>query len=645
MSAQRRPLAAALLAAAALAACSSGGTDDVEERANSARLPAIAFVGDDPTPGPLDFGTERRVGLRLDPGGTARLEITSDAERWRSGDRIALDVRVDGSKQDRAAVRLVGDSTTAADRTALAKRWTTLTFVPRSGETAWDLAFEPTRGEEFGLFAANPRVLRYGAEHDVVVLIVSDTHRWDHLSAMGEISRAKTPALDRLARRGGTFTNCYTSTNITNPSHISLMTGIHLRDTRIADNGTPLHESATTLAERFQAAGYQTFGIVSAPHLRDAESGLGQGFDRFEGPIELVRQGGRDGALSLALARKWVAQSRGAPLFLFVHVFDAHSPYDVAEDRMGELTAGRPDPRVFGDVLQMDPERTPAWVTMRGYRDAPFVSRLYSAEIEDLDDELAGLFEEPHLSGATIAFTSDHGEALGERGILWQHGTLQNATVHVPLIVVGDGIAPLKRTNQPVRQIDLAHTLIAMAGLEAGDFPGRDLREALDEEQPLVPRFALGAGGVSASIESDGWFFEMYLKEYTNKSTKWVYPMGACYLFHIEDDPRCTENLAADEFERSKRMRARLLQWLSDAESTGLHPTNYEVPPEAVARLKALGYSGRLDEVLEWWNPEARDAEWTSNPLHLAFEGDGDADLLRDALVPDRIVPYPEVRR
>ena len=128
-----------------------------------------------------------------------------------------------------------------------------------------------------------------------VLLVTSDTHRADHLGSAKSGVDILTPNLDALANRGILFENCFTATNVTNPSHIAMMTAVHPRDTAILNNYRPLIEDANTLAERFREAGYATIAVTSTNHLGHESSGLGQGFDRMyrprHTPADVTRSG------------------------------------------------------------------------------------------------------------------------------------------------------------------------------------------------------------------------------------------------------------------------------------------------------------------------------------------------------------------
>jgi arylsulfatase A-like enzyme len=155
-----------------------------------------------------------------------------------------------------------------------------------------------------------------------VLLVTSDTHRGELLGTTAG-GLVRTPALDALAARGVVFLDAMSTSNATNPSHAALMTGLHPRDTRVVTNRDPLARRAVTLAERFAAAGYRTAATYSAFHLDDATSGLGQGFDRYEGPgaptgldfdaFEGASSSVRDGALTVERALAHVDDGSAVP--------------------------------------------------------------------------------------------------------------------------------------------------------------------------------------------------------------------------------------------------------------------------------------------------------------------------------------------
>ena len=136
---------------------------------------------------------------------------------------------------------------------------------------------------------------------------------------------ARTPTLDRLAARGVLFEDCVSSANVTLPSHAALMTGTSPRDTGVVNNADFLGDDPVTLAERFRDAGWVTYAAVSAGGLLDDRSGLGQGFDR------MAESGWRSLSARdrVPLLEDWLDEATEKPIFVWLHVFDAHAPYAV----------------------------------------------------------------------------------------------------------------------------------------------------------------------------------------------------------------------------------------------------------------------------------------------------------------------------
>ncbi|MFT7678581.1 MAG: hypothetical protein ACI8QC_002574 [Planctomycetota bacterium] len=119
--------------------------------------------------------------------------------------------------------------------------------------------------EEDGLCALGlPELISRREKPKTVLLVTSDTHRADYLGASNSGVFVKTPDLDALAARGVLFEDCGSVTNVTNPSHIAMLTGTPVRDTGIVDNATPVSEQAETLAEAFSNRGYLTYASASA---------------------------------------------------------------------------------------------------------------------------------------------------------------------------------------------------------------------------------------------------------------------------------------------------------------------------------------------------------------------------------------------
>lgn len=459
-----------------------------------------------------------------------------------------------------------------------------LSFEGERVRARWEV-----RGEVApGCVVAEPGLLHPGGEPRRVLLITSDTHRYDHLGTAGRGVEIQTPALDALSGSGLHFEDCFSSTNVTNPSHVSLMTGRSPRDTGIRINNAILSEEAPTLAEAFQQAGFVTYSSVSIKHLSPGLSGLGQGFDRSASP---QRSRSRDAERTVEQALEWLDQSSELSVFLWLHLFDAHTPYET-EDSFTQLYYEEPEaaydparefagevPEVVRDVLY--PE----------LRDIELPRAQYKAEISYLDTHLGSLLAHPSLQDAIIGFTADHGESLGAHGIYFSHDALYLDSIHVPLILRFPGGPAGVRSRAPVEQIDLGRTLLDLAGLVGADFPGRNLLERLGEgagEGP--PRFALSAHQRSASITREGWHLILNLGDKGGVLTLEDPVLHSVELYELSADPGCERDLLDREEERARRLRRELVAWLLDAQHLDWD-AEVLTDAETIAELEALGYA------------------------------------------------------
>ena len=396
-----------------------------------------------------------------------------------------------------------------------------------------------------------PRVETERESAHSVLLVTSDTHRADSIGAAGLGVAVQTPAIDALAARGILFENCWSMTNVTIPSHVSIMTATSPRDTGVLDNFTRVSNEARTLAECFQDAGYLSFAVVSAPHLSDAGSGLGQGFDRISAPRDI---GKRRSAQSIEQLNEWLDDAQGQNLFVWLHVFDAHTPYEPPPEfqaRYWPADRNAFDPQL-PELKIPEPFRHE---TPDGLRDPGLLQARYRGEISYLDTQLAGVFQIPRFAQGLIALTADHGECLGEHEIYWDHAGLYTQSIHVPLILAWPGAPAGQRVSRPVSQLDLAQTVLQLAGVQDASLPGMSL---LNESQPPDPaRFAISAGADRASVSLKSWHLIVSLTKHLGvvNGESAVFPAHGLELFDLSQDPNCEHNLALQEVDRARQLR------------------------------------------------------------------------------------------
>lgn len=286
------------------------------------------------------------------------------------------------------------------------------------------------------------------------VLVTLDTTRADAIGAYGERTDV-TPHLDALARDGVRFDRAYSVTPLTIPAHSSIMTGLYPPRHGVRDNGDFfLGDDADTLAERLGRAGYRT-GAAVAAEVTSHHWGFAQGFGTFLDDMGATQRDrwrvARRGDAVVDDALGWLgAQSEAEPWFLWVHLFDPHTPYDA--------------PVAFAAQFPNDP---------------------YRAEVAYADSQVGRLLDvvaaRPDADRTWIVVVADHGEGLGEHGEATHGVLLYDPTIRVPLIIHGPGVRP-GVVATPASLVDLAPTLLDLAGLPAQGLDGRSLTPELRGE-------------------------------------------------------------------------------------------------------------------------------------------------------------------
>ncbi len=439
-----------------------------------------------------------------------------------------------------------------------------------------------------------------GAGRDVepiptVVLISIDTLRADHLGCYGN-TIVKTPRLDALASEGVRFAQAIATAPTTLNSHTSLMTGTYGHTHGAARNGFVVAERNEMLAEVLRGAGYRTAGFIGAFPLQ-SRFGFAQGFDHYDEP-ELLRSGEEVNASALA----WLDEREEGPLFLFLHYWDSHRPFDPPPpfDRMyrtDDLDVGASMEEL--DALRLDMK---AGVPV-GERNR-ITRELYAGAVSHVDqvvgELLDGLKERGLYDDALILVTSDHGEAIDEHWEYWDHGeSTYETTIHVPLIVrLPGGERGGTTEDRLVSLVDVMPTVLdlvdarvppAVSGvgfgtlLRGGSLPPRAPVFA-EATKPHDPKYEKAGAWVNAR------------KFQTARGPRWKLIRraadGVSELYDLERDPGETANVFADPGEGGLRRRAELAQSLDDwRSSAGAVRTEQDDSTEVLDGLKSLGYA------------------------------------------------------
>lgn len=352
----------------------------------------------------------------------------------------------------------------------------------------------------FGLASCGP------SPAPVVVLVSWDTTRADALGCYADVAHwgldlpssrrptPHTPQLDALAASGVRHQWAIAHAPTTLASHTSLMSGRDTRGARVPRNGFPVEPDVPLLAPRFTAAGWQSLAVVGASVL-SRDMGLSRGFLAYDDRItqKVRRRYERSAAdvvdRTLAMLDRRGLADRWTPLFLFVHFFDAHSPWDTGP---AELRAALVDPDYAGTVDGSSDSVD--WLVKAtrqgrvGSSDRIQARALYLAEVAAMDAALGtlldGLRERFTMEDSLVVVVGDHGEALDlPANRPYGHGfDVDLVASHVPFVASGTGRFEVPAgvvVERPVGLMDVAPTIAAMVGLDADpSAQGLDLQPA-----------------------------------------------------------------------------------------------------------------------------------------------------------------------
>jgi len=402
-----------------------------------------------------------------------------------------------------------------------------------------------------------------------VLLVTIDTLRADHTSAYG-YAIPTTPNLELLASQGLRFAHMYAASSTTGPSHASLFSGRPQRSVGYMKNGHVLNGDVTTLAEILTEAGYETAAFVSSGPVH-ASFGFAQGFQTFDAEPGATTRRKKNGTIPKArrgdetakAVVRWLAKRGDSrPLFVWVHLFDPHAPYNPPKPFRGEWAKGTS-------------------TTVRGY----------DSEVHFADEQLGKIvraFEKATgPAGAIVAVTADHGEGLGDHD--WRgHGVnLHEEAVRIPLVLTWKGHLPAGEVvDAPATHMDVAPTILDLVGIRPpADYEGIVLTADAPADRPIF----------------------VQRREYRSKRDKgkrvrgdmiavmqgrWKYirapDEGLFELYDTREDPHEQTNVVDRYPDQHQRLDRMIDEWVA-----GHPPPNYvqpELSDEDRRALRALGY-------------------------------------------------------
>ena len=381
-----------------------------------------------------------------------------------------------------------------------------------------------------------------------IILISVDTLRADRLSAEA------TPNIDKLTHGGTSFTQETSMVPLTLPSHVSMLTSTYPFVSGVEDNGDRLAPGAVTLATTLRSGGYQTAAFLGS-FVLDRRFGLDQGFETYDSPAGALNSGSdpgdikRKGQAVAHAGEAWLGTHSDRPFFLFLHLYDLHTPYNLSSEEEAKYGKG-----YDGELRYID------------------------HVIGDFWDYLAA---HDLVNQSLIVFTSDHGEGLGDHGESTHGFFIYQSTLHVPLIIHWPvGKAPMaERVDTPASLLDLSPTILdavrlpvpqAMQGTSMLSAGGRR-RDVFSES--LYPQRHFGSSALTALRSGHYKYIEAPRPEF----------------YDLAKDPGESTNLYPSKISVASAYRERLTQ-LRTVHKARTQAGSNALSPEAIERLHALGY-------------------------------------------------------
>jgi N-acetylglucosamine-6-sulfatase len=426
-------------------------------------------------------------------------------------------------------------------------------------------AADPFRAEGPGLAQATaPRN---------VIFILSDDHRYDFMGFHpGAPEWLQTPAMDRMAASGAHIENAFVTTSLCSPSRASILTGRYAHRHGVVDNTSPIPEGTVFFPEYLQKAGYRT-AYVGKWHMGE-DAGSDQprpGFDHwisfrgqgvYTNPLlnvngEPRQMQGYTTDILTDEAISWLEGQRkqDAPFFLYLSHKAVHAEFVPSDRHQGRYAAETiPYPESMADTENNYREK-PQWVEAQrnswhgvdymyhGQFDFDTFYRRYAETLLALDESVGRVLDFLDKSGLAqntlVVYMGDNGFLLGEHGLIDKRNAYEES-MRVPMLAYAPGlITPASKVTAVVRNIDVAPTILELAGTRSEhDVDGRSVLRALRGEP----------------VDEQGEFLYEYYWEYAFPHTPTTFALRGdrfkYILYHGVWDKNELYDLVADPEER-----------------------------------------------------------------------------------------------
>ncbi len=438
-----------------------------------------------------------------------------------------------------------------------------------------------------------------------IIFYFSDQQRADTCGCYGQ-TLPLTPVADALAAEGALFEHAFSPQPVCGPARACFQTGRFPTATGCFRNNVALPLDADTIGRRFEAAGYET-AYVGKWHLAsDGALESSPAIDYHHSAVPPERRGGYTGFWRASDVLEFTSDSRGGYVFdedMRKREFSGYRT-DCITDFALEFLEGRTGERPFFlTVSHIEPHHQNDAGHYQGpagskekYRHAvlPHDLEVLGGDAEEeypdylgacgsVDRNLGRIVETLKRKGlyedTVIVFTSDHGSHFRTRnrdgrlnGYDDYKRTGHDAALRVPLVIRGGRFRGGRTVRELVSTASLARTLLAAAGIPAGErMDGEDLARLLDGPVPGRPNevFAqISESRVGRVLRTERFKYGVYAPHKHGGRFMDSGEYADDYLYDLDRDPWELEDRADDPAYREEklRLRERLLAWIRSIE-------------------------------------------------------------------------------
>jgi arylsulfatase A-like enzyme len=478
-----------------------------------------------------------------------------------------------------------------------------------------------------------------------IAVVVMDTAR------DSDVTSSTAPTITDLAENGTRFSNAFSPAPWTLPSHASMFTGLYPSKHGAHAGHERLGEQYSTLAELLGDAGYETVGITNNTWVTP-ESGFARGFETYRKAWQLLPGDGnmlwemvqiRDedssrgvlkrafsgnpvrNLVNAAYARymygreddgaartgRWVAdwlddRDDDRPFFLFANCIEPHLEYTPPQEYAEKFL---PDDVDYADAasLEQDPWEYLVGNVNHTSNEFDVLRALYRAEIAYLDEQIADLRDALVRAGewedTVLVVVGDHGENVGDHGMMDHQYCLYDTLLHVPFVVHGGAFEDGGDVDDLASLVDLLPTLLDVADVDAADareeFQGRSLHPDADAEPPeqVFAEYVNPQPSMDALEHHVGelpeyvYRFDRSLRAVRTAEYKFIRGSdGNRELYHVAEDSAERSSLVDEHPDVAADLEAHLDEWLGSFDHAETGEADVDISDARKKQLEELGY-------------------------------------------------------